>query len=82
MLRIQGNCRHCGREFTLDRKSCIPFHDYPIPTRRVCPGSKEPPFSPGKVQFDCMACDMTFEMELTGPEDLPKRCPSCGIIVG
>lgn len=35
-------CIHCGETLELDEDGAIPYHDWPKPTRQVCPGSKKP----------------------------------------
>jgi hypothetical protein len=38
----KGVCPKCGKEFQLE-KGVLPYHDFPVPARAVCPGSKSPP---------------------------------------
>jgi len=33
----------CGEKVRLDEDGNIAYHDWPKPTRQVCPGSKKPP---------------------------------------
>jgi len=38
-------CPHCGKLFTSRqcKSGLTPYHDYPVPCRAVCPGSKHRP---------------------------------------
>lgn len=37
-------CPHCGTLVDLDKDSgLVPTHDWPLPTRQVCPGSGQIP---------------------------------------
>jgi len=36
-------CPHCGALVECGADSLTPYHDWPIPTRQVCPGSKQNP---------------------------------------
>ena len=37
-----GMCPHCGEEVGV-KNGLTPYHDWPKPTRKVCPGSKQVP---------------------------------------
>jgi hypothetical protein len=36
-------CSHCGKPVNKDADGLTPYHDWPKPTRQVCPGSKQKP---------------------------------------
>lgn len=39
-MRVE--CIHCGEPLELDGDGSVPYHDWPKPTRQICPGSKQP----------------------------------------
>lgn len=36
-------CPHCGQIVLVGPDTLTEYHDWPIPTRQVCPGSKQNP---------------------------------------
>lgn len=47
VISITYKCPHCGWQFEggLTDSPLVPVHDYPVPCRTVCPGSKQAPRS-------------------------------------
>lgn len=47
MNSIEYKCPHCGFRYSPDYEKdydgLVPYHDWPVPCRQVCPGSKQNP---------------------------------------
>lgn len=43
MTEQTGMCPHCGEEVGLAEGGLTEYHDWPKPTRQVCPGSGQNP---------------------------------------
>jgi hypothetical protein len=43
----RSKCPHCGKEFlgSFTSGGLVPYHDFPVPCRAVCPGSGQHPRS-------------------------------------